>query len=196
LKVIVGLGNPGPEYAGNRHNMGFAVIDALADKFRADVTARAHKALVGRARLAGVEALLVKPHTYMNLSGNAVAPILSEMKAGPDDLIVVHDDIDLPLGSIRIRKSGGAGGQNGVASIMGSLGTDRFIRVKLGVGRPPSGVDPADHVLSCFTADELLVAREVAARAVEAIMAVLKEGPDRAMNRFNKNPEKQEEASD
>ena len=189
MKVIVGLGNPGPEYAGNRHNMGFAVIDALADKFRADVTARAHKALVGRARLAGVEALLVKPHTYMNLSGNAVAPILTEMKAGPEDLIVVHDDIDLPLGSIRIRKSGGAGGQNGVASIMGALGTDRFIRVKLGVGRPPAGVDPADHVLSCFAADELSVAREVAVRAVEAIMAVLKEGPDKAMNRFNKIPE-------
>ena len=196
MKVIVGLGNPGPEYAGNRHNMGFAVIDALADKFRADVTARAHKALVGRARLAGVEALLVKPLTYMNLSGNAVAPILSEMKAGPEDLIVVHDDIDLPLGSIRIRKSGGAGGQNGVASIMGALGTDRFLRVKLGVGRPPAGVDPADHVLSCFTVDELPVAREVAARAVEAIMAVLKEGTDRAMNRFNKNPEKQGDALD
>ncbi len=196
MKVIVGLGNPGPEYAGNRHNMGFAAIDALADKFRADVSARAHKALVGKARLAGVEALLVKPYTYMNLSGNAVAPILSEMKAGPEDLIVVHDDIDLPLGSIRIRKAGGAGGQNGVASIMASLGTDRFIRVKLGVGRPPAGVDPADHVLSCFSEDELPTAREVVGRAVEAIMAVLKEGPDRAMNRFNKNPEKPDEASE
>lgn len=186
MRIIVGLGNPGAKYDGTRHNIGFAVVDALAAKCRAKVSKRACKALVGTCRAAGEEVRLAKPQTFMNLSGESVAGLLREAKAGLSDLVVIHDDLDLPLGRIRIRKSGGDGGHNGVSSVMAELGTGAFVRVKVGIGRPPEGVDPAEYVLTVFGRDEIEAAREAAGRAVDAVFSIIVEGPDKAMNRFNK----------
>jgi len=186
LKIVAGLGNPGEKYAGTRHNLGFSVVDALSEKFRASAWEKVHRALVARCRAAGIELCLVKPQTFMNLSGEPLSAIMKDMKASPADLVVVHDDLDLPLGSIKIRKSGGDGGHNGVRSVTELLGTGGFVRVKVGVGRPPAMRDPADHVLSPFEPGELELVRDTVARAVEAVVAVVREGPDRAMNRFNK----------
>ena len=185
MRLIAGLGNPGPRYAGTRHNMGFAVIDSLSDRLRAKAAGKAHGALVGKARIDGEEALLVKPQTFMNRSGDAVRPILDAARSDPAELIVIHDDLDLPLGRIRVRKSGGGGGHNGVASIIAALGTGGFVRVRLGVGRPLDGQDPADYVLSNFSRDELETVRKTVETAVDAVISIVTEGPDKAMNRFN-----------
>ena len=185
MRVIAGLGNPGPRYAGTRHNIGFAVIDALADRLRVKAGGKAHGAFVGKARISGEEALLVKPQTFMNRSGDAVRPILDGARSDPAELIVIHDDLDLPLGRIRVKKSGGGGGHNGVASIIAALGTGGFVRVRLGVGRPLDGRDPADYVLSNFSRDELETVRKTVETAVDAVVSIVIEGPDKAMNRFN-----------
>ncbi len=186
MKIIVGLGNPGEKYAGTRHNAGFAAVDALAEKFRARPTGRSRGAATAWARVAGVEAVLVKPQEYMNRSGGPVAAVMSREGAAPEDLIVIHDDLDLPLGSIRIKKSGGDGGHNGVASIISAIGTGSFVRVKVGIGRPPEWQDPADYVLSPFEKEEVGLADTAVKEAVEAVAAIVAEGVGRAMNRFNK----------
>ncbi|MBI5189705.1 MAG: aminoacyl-tRNA hydrolase [Nitrospirae bacterium] len=187
MKIIVGLGNPGEKYAATRHNLGFMVLDRLASKCRAGFDNRAHRAFVCRCRVAGVDAVLVKPQTFMNLSGEAVAPVIRDAKAGPEDLVVVFDDLDLELGRVRVRKSGGDGGHNGIKSIIEHLDTGNFVRVRLGIGRPEGRQDASEHVLSPFLEEELPVVAEVLDRAVEAVMSVVREGPDRAMNRFNKS---------
>lgn len=192
MKIIVGLGNPGARYALTRHNLGFIVVDALGDELGAKVSRRSCQALTGTATFKGERLLLVKPQTYMNRSGESVSEVLNYMKAEPSDLVVVHDDIDLPLGGIRVRKSGGGGGHNGLASIIASLGTGSFVRVKLGVGRPPAWQDPADYVLSGFTPEEQDAAMETAARGVEAVLAIVEGGADKAMNLFNKKPDLRE----
>jgi PTH1 family peptidyl-tRNA hydrolase len=189
LKIIVGLGNPGPKYFGTRHNFGFAVVDALAAKRRIGVTSSAYGAQVGRGRAAGEEVVLVKPRTFMNLSGDSVTAALKGTGEGPAGLIVIHDDLDLPLGRIRIKKSGGDGGHNGVASVIAGLDTDLFVRVRMGIGRPPEGEDPVEYVLKPFGADELEVVNEAVGRAVEAVMVIVRQGPDRAMNLFNRTVE-------
>ena len=187
MKVIVGLGNPGARYEGTRHNLGFMVVDSLAGKCGAKVTGKAHRALVGKGTIAGSQVVLAKPQTFMNLSGESVSGILRELRADPEDLVVIHDDLDLPLGGMRVKKSGGDGGHRGVASVMAELGTGSFIRVRLGVGRPGPGKDPAEYVLDPFLTDEADTVSELVKSAVEAVLAILREGPDRAMNRFNKN---------
>jgi PTH1 family peptidyl-tRNA hydrolase len=184
--IIVGLGNPGAKYAGTRHNAGFIILDAIAAKFRAKDTGRAHGAATARARIAGSESLLVKPQGYMNRSGGPVMDIMTAEGATPQDLIIVHDDLDLPLGRVRIKKSGGDGGHNGVASVITAIGTDSFIRVKFGVGRPPEWQDPAEYVLTPFEKEEVEQAQAAVSEAVEAVASIIAEGADKAMNRFNK----------
>jgi PTH1 family peptidyl-tRNA hydrolase len=186
LRIIVGLGNPGARYAATRHNIGWVVVDAVALKCRAKVTKSACRALIGFGRAAGREVLLAKPQTFMNLSGESVAGLLKYTGADHSGLIVVHDDLDLPLGGIRIRKSGGDGGHNGVSSLITELGTGAFVRVRIGIGRPPLGVDPAEYVLTPFGQEELEVVEEAVGRAAEAVITIIAEGPDKAMNRFNR----------
>jgi PTH1 family peptidyl-tRNA hydrolase len=186
LKIIVGLGNPGARYALTRHNLGFIVVDALGDELGVKVSRRSCQALTATATLGGERLLLVKPQTFMNRSGESVAELLDYMKADPSDLIVAHDDLDLSFGSIRIRKSGGDGGHNGVASIVASLGTGSFVRVKMGIGRPQGFQPPADYVLSGFEPEEEDAAMEMAAQAVKAVLFIVREGAEKAMNLFNK----------
>jgi len=185
VKIIVGLGNPGPKYAGTRHNLGFSVLEALAEKCRVKASSVAYGALVGKGRAAGEGILLARPQTYMNRSGESVAAILRATGEGPEELVVVHDDLDLPLGRIRIKKSGGDGGHNGVASVISELGTSEFVRVRLGIGRPQDGGDPVEFVLSTFSPEELETVRDTVSRAVEAVLAIMHEGTGKAMNRFN-----------
>lgn len=188
MKLIAGLGNPGPKYEHTRHNLGFMVIDAAAGKFRVVVDERAHRAMVGRGRIAGVEVLLAKPQTFMNLSGESVGPLVREVGLSAADAVIVHDDLDLDLGRIKISVSGGDGGHNGVASVIAALGTGSFVRLRVGIGRPPDGVDPVEYVLSPFGLEEAGLVKKVVDTAVQAIASIVREGPPRAMNRFNKRP--------
>jgi PTH1 family peptidyl-tRNA hydrolase len=196
LRIIAGLGNPGPQYALSRHNIGFLVVDALADAHGLRFGPRKFDAETARGRIAGEEVLLAKPLTFMNLSGRSLAPMLAFQKAAPGDLLVVHDDLDLEFGRLRLRERGGDGGHNGLRSLIAELGTRDFQRLRIGVGRPrlPDGA-PAeaagrrgtvvDHVLSPFGPDEVPALERVIARACEAIETVLREGIARAMNRYN-----------
>jgi PTH1 family peptidyl-tRNA hydrolase len=196
LRIVAGLGNPGPQYALSRHNIGFLVVDALADAHGLRFGPRRFDAETARGRIAGEEVLLAKPLTFMNLSGRSLAPMVAFHKVAPADLLVVHDDLDLEFGRLQLRERGGDGGHNGLRSIMAELGTRDFQRLRVGVGRPrlPDEAPEAaargrravvDHVLSPFTPEEAPALERVIARAVEAIEAVLREGIARAMNRYN-----------
>lgn len=185
MKLIVGLGNPGPRYARNRHNIGFQIVDAFAAEHGLHFDRFQFKARVADGHLDGCRFLLAKPQTFMNLSGEAVQPLVSFYKINPADLLVVYDDLDLPLGRLRLRPFGGAGGHNGMRSIIHRLGSDRFPRLRVGIGRPPGAMDPADYVLQDFTPDEEAVMTSTRAAAVQAIAVWLREGLDAAMNRFN-----------
>jgi len=185
MKIIVGLGNPGRTYERTRHNAGFMAIDELARILRADTTQEKHHALIGKARIDSEELLLVKPQTYMNDSGRAVAAILRDAYKTVSDLIVLHDDLDLPLGSVRVKVGGGHGGHNGLRSIIEYLGASDFIRVRIGINRPPLNLDSADYVLSPFFGEERPAASEAVAKAAEAVRLIIKEGPKRAMDHLN-----------
>ncbi len=183
---MAGLGNPGAEYSGTRHNVGFKVADLLADRWRAPAwSAYLGPAAISLASFEGASVLLVKPLTYMNSAGTALKALASKSRVPPDRLIVVHDDIDLPFGRLRIRTDGGHGGHNGIRSVVDELGTSAFTRVKLGVGRPPEGVSPADHVLSGFSKEESEGAEDLIRRASLAVEAFLAHGALSAMNEFN-----------
>lgn len=186
MKLVVGLGNPGRKYEDTRHNVGFRVLDALARRCGA-VLRRSWlaPARTGRARLDGVELLLVKPETYMNRSGWAVVRVMRRKGCGSQDLIVALDDVELKTGQIRIRKKGGAGGHNGLQSVIDALGTEEFLRVRVGVGPRPAGRDLVEYVLEPFARHERPVISEAVERAAEAAASLVQEGPDRAMNRFN-----------
>ncbi len=186
MKVIAGLGNPGPKYERTRHNLGFMVLDAAACRFRLAMDKRAHRAVVGRGRIAGVEVLLAKPQTFMNLSGEAVEPLMRDAGSSAGEVVIVHDDLDIELGRMKISVSGGDGGHNGVASVIAELGTGSFVRLRVGIGRPPEGVDPVEYVLSPFGPHEAGLVEKVVETAVEALASIVREGPSRAMNRFNK----------
>ncbi len=184
--IIAGLGNPGAQYAGTRHNMGFDVIDRLVDQYRVPQDGVQFHALTGRTRIGSGTVLLMKPLTYMNLSGRAVREAVAFYKADPaSELIVVSDDIDLEPGKIRIRKKGSAGGQNGLRNIIEQLGTDAFIRVRVGTGAKPAGWDLADWVLSRPDRETRALIDDAQERAAKACVMILTEGPDRAMNLFN-----------
>jgi len=184
--IIVGLGNPGREYENTRHNAGYIVLDALADKAGIQILERKHKGVCGKGMFAGQKVLLLKPQTYMNLSGESVRDAIDFYKVDPtSELIVISDDISLDPGKIRIRKKGSAGGHNGLKNIIQHLGTEEFMRIKMGVGEKPQGYDLADYVLGHFTGDDKKAMEEAGKRAVDAIEMIMTEGPDKAMNRFN-----------
>lgn len=183
--LVVGLGNPGPSYAGNRHNAGFLVADLLAE--RAGGRFRAHKgrADVVEGRLAGVRAVLAKPKTYMNLSGGPTASLAAFYKVPVERLVVVHDELDLPYGSLRVKTGGGDNGHNGLRSLRRSLGTGDFSRVRFGIGRPPGRQDPADYVLRDFTAAERADLPEHLERAADAVESLLTTDLATTQHRYN-----------
>ena len=186
MKLIVGLGNPGKQYERTRHNIGFAVLDELAK--RADVAFRKPwlaKAETAQAELAGQNVLLAKPVTFMNLSGTAVAPLARKRGLEPGDVVVVSDDMELPLGKLRIRAQGGAGGHNGLKSVIEQLGSDEFARVRVGIGRSAGEGDATNHVLGRFSAEERRALEPVIAAAADAVEGILRDGAEAAMNKFN-----------
>ena len=184
--LIVGLGNPGDKYENTRHNVGFMTVDILAERLRIPVQKLKYKALTNTAELGGQKVLLMKPVTYMNLSGEAVRQAADFYKIHPERVLVISDDVSLPVGKLRIRAGGSAGGHNGLKNIIAQLGSDRFPRVKIGVGeKPHPDYDMADWVLSKFTGEDKKAIDAAILRAADAVECLLKEGPDRAMNRFN-----------
>ena len=184
--LVVGLGNPGEKYENTRHNVGFLTVDELAERARVPVQKLKYRALTNTVELGGARALLMKPVTYMNLSGEAVGQAARFYKIPPERVLVISDDVSLPLGKLRIRKSGSAGGHNGLKSIIQHLGTDQFPRVKIGVGeKPHPDYDMADWVLSRFTGEDLKTITQAVKRAADAVECFVREGPDKAMNRFN-----------
>ncbi len=180
--VIVGLGNPGPEYARTRHNLGFMVADELVRQASRSWRRAKEKAHVADIRIEDLPATVVKPQTYMNLSGRAVAPLLARLAADPARMVVVHDDLDLLPWRIRIKAGGGDGGHKGLRSISESLRFTGFIRVRLGIGRPPEGVSPEEFVLSALEADEESERDEFVSRAVDAVKLIVSQGVERAQN--------------
>lgn len=187
MYIIAGLGNPEKKYMNTRHNIGFDVIDAIAEKNDIVLGEKKHKALIGKGIVAGQKAVLVKPLTYMNLSGESVRSVIDFYKADEkSELIVISDDVSLDMGQIRIRKRGSDGGHNGLKNIIMHLGHDEFIRVRMGVGEKPPRVDLADYVLGHFSAEEREVMNESARTAALAIETVIVDGPDAAMNKYNK----------
>ena len=186
MYVIAGLGNPDKKYEHTRHNVGFDVIDALAAKYHIDMKEKKHKAVLGRGLVAGVKVLLVKPQTYMNLSGDSIAEILQFYKLDPTEhLIVVFDDISLDLGNIRIREKGSAGGHNGIKSIIARTQSSGFSRIKVGVGAKPDGWDLADYVLRRFGKEERDCILDAVEDAVKAAEYMVNGRTDAAMNEFN-----------
>ena len=185
MKIVVGLGNPGSKYARSRHNAGFRALDRLAGRHGLRFGEREYKSLVARGSIGGERVVLVKPQTYMNLSGEAVGRARRALRLEPPDVLVIYDEADLPLGRIRIRESGGAGGHNGVASIIAALGGKGFPRVRIGIGRPGVGKLPTDYLLDALEPDEVPAFDEAVERAADAVEAILGEGLRVAMNRFN-----------
>lgn len=185
--LIVGLGNPGKQYEGTRHNAGFAVVEALEERLQTRVNRVKFQSFYGEAAIEGHRVLLLKPQTFMNNSGEAVREAMRFYKLTPDRVIVLFDDIALPVGQIRVRRSGSAGGQKGMASIIQLCGSDAFMRVRVGVGaKPHPDYDLADWVLSRFSAAEAKTVSEAIGRAAEAAEAIVTHGVDAAMNRFSK----------
>lgn len=183
--LIVGLGNPGRDYRENRHNTGFMVVDRLAVKLEARFTRLQSKALIAPAAYQDRKIILAKPQTFMNLSGQAVQGLVHFYKLPLTNLLVVHDDLDLPTGTIRIRPDGGPGGQKGMTSVIERLGTDEFPRLRLGIGRPPGQMEAPDYVLQDFTQAELALMSDTLGRAVEAALTFVVEGLEAAMNKYN-----------
>ena len=184
--LIVGLGNPGKQYEHTRHNIGFDVMDALAEKYNISISEKKHKALCGKGVINGVKVVLAKPQTYMNLSGESVAELVNYYKMDPEEeMIVIYDDISLAPGNLRIRKKGSAGGHNGMKNIIYLSGSDLFPRMKIGVGSKPEGWDLADWVLSRFTNDEMKTLKTVSENVTGAVELLLSGAPDKAMNRYN-----------
>lgn len=185
MYMIAGLGNPTKEYDKTRHNVGFAVIDRLADRYGIDVSERKHKALCGKGMAEGQKVLLLKPQTFMNLSGESLRAAMDYYKVLPEELIVIYDDISLPPGQLRIRLKGSAGGHNGIKNIIAHLGTQEFPRIKVGVGEKPPRMDLKDYVLSRFSKGEQELMEEAFREAAQAVAMMIGEGADRAMNHFN-----------
>ena len=183
--MIVGLGNPGPAYRHTRHNFGFLAIDELSDALNIQVKRLKFKAMLGEGRFGDSKVVLVKPMTFMNESGRAVAPLMHFYKLPLSNLLVIHDDLDLPLGTLRLRPGGGTSGQRGMASIITQLGTQEFPRMRLGIGRPPGQMDPVDYVLKDFLPSEQDLLKIVLQRAVEASQTFITEGLTKTMNKYN-----------
>ena len=187
MKLIVGLGNPGIEYQFTPHNLGFLTIDQIANKLGIEVRNRQCRALTGRATIAGEAVILAKPETYMNLSGLSVRELVAEHQVEVQrDLIVIYDELDLPLGMIRIRQRGGTAGHNGMESVQGALNTDEFLRIRLGIAPDRKPADSVKYVLTPFRKAQEKVVVEIIETAALAVEVILQEGPAAAMNRFNR----------
>jgi PTH1 family peptidyl-tRNA hydrolase len=182
--LIIGLGNPGRKYRGNRHNIGFMVVDRLAADNGIQSSKVQNKAIVGDGRVAGQRVILAKPQTYMNNSGDAVGPLANFYKMPPENIFVVYDEMDIPLGTIRLREKGGAGGHNGMKSIIQHIGQD-FPRMRLGVGRPPGRMEPPAYLLQDFSNEQLPIVSDMIDEAIRAIETYLQEGIQMAMSRHN-----------
>jgi PTH1 family peptidyl-tRNA hydrolase len=186
VKIIVGLGNPGSRYRRTRHNIGFQVIDRLAEMKGISVSRKRFKSLLGTGRVHTHEIILMKPLTFMNRSGEAVKEAANFFRTTVEDLVVVHDDLDLSFGKVRFKQKGGDGGHQGVRSIIESLGKGSFLRLKVGIGRPPEGVDPAEYVLSPFERFEHEQLDVILSRAAESISVAIEESLEVAMRRFQR----------
>ena len=186
MKIIVGLGNPGVRYQGNRHNIGFQVADQLAENNHIPISKKRLKAFYGTGKIDSQEVVLAKPMTFMNRSGEAVRRIANFFKVGMEDLIVVHDDLDLPFGKLRFKRRGGDGGHQGVRSIIEAMDGNTFLRLKVGVGRPPRGMEVAEYVLCDFDENQQPQLDEICSRAAEALVVMLLEGLEAAMNQYQK----------
>ena len=194
MKLIVGLGNPGIEYQFTPHNLGFLVIDRIANDCGVEVRNRQCRALTARAEIGGEAVLLAKPETFMNLSGMSVRELVARHEVRPEtDLIVIYDELDLPLRTIRIRQRGSSAGHNGMRSVIGALGTQEFLRIRLGIAPNRKVADGVKFVLTPFRKSQLKALDEVLDNAAEAVNVILKEGPAAAMNRFNRKAETEEE---
>ncbi len=183
--LLIGLGNPGREYRDSRHNLGFMVIDRLVIRLNAHGMKMQSKAIITTATYQDRKLILAKPQTYMNLSGQSAQGLLHFYKLPVENMLVAHDDLDLPFGTIRIRPGGGPGGQRGMASTIEQLGTKDFPRLRLGIGRPPGRMDPADYVLQNFSRDEMKVLSEIVDRAADAALTFVTDGLNKAMNKYN-----------
>jgi PTH1 family peptidyl-tRNA hydrolase len=199
MRLIVGLGNPGPEYARTPHNLGFLAVDAIAERARIRVERPEAKSLVGLGQFAGQQIALAKPHTMMNLSGLAVRGLLERFECGPEEMVVLYDDVALPWGMLRIRERGSAGSHNGLKSIIGTIGTNEFPRVRMGIQPEHPLDDLAAYVLRPMRKAELEIAAEMTGQAAEAVELILTRGVAHAMNRFNRRvgpPEGAEDEAD
>ena len=189
MYVIAGLGNPGREYEGTRHNVGFMTLDALGDKYNIDVREKAFKGLIGKGVIEGNKVILVKPQTYMNSSGESIRAAADYYKVDPEDILIVYDDISLAPGQLRIRAKGSAGGHNGIKSIIAHLGTQEFPRVKVGVGEKPARMDLADYVLGHFSKEEQATMDDAVKEAADAVCEIVNVGIAQAMNDHNRKKE-------
>ncbi|XWX63834.1 aminoacyl-tRNA hydrolase [Desulfitobacterium sp. AusDCA] len=185
MKLIAGLGNPGGQYAETRHNVGFLLLDTWAEELKLDFRQK-YQGLIAETQWAGERVFLLKPQTFMNLSGRSIREVVQFYKILSKDVLVVHDDMDLPLGRIRLRQSGSAGGHNGIKSTIAEIGTEEFWRLKIGVGRPPAGWDPANYVLGAFGKEEVPVLEDVLERGQEVLRLWVQGESNKAMNTFNR----------
>jgi PTH1 family peptidyl-tRNA hydrolase len=185
MYLLIGLGNPGSEYAKTRHNIGFEVIEKLSKDYNIPLDFKKHKAVCGKGVIEGEKVLLAQPQTYMNASGESVRELMDYYKVSEEEIIIVYDDITLAVGQLRVRPKGSAGGHNGIKSIIHNIGTQEFPRVRVGVGDKPKGWDLVDHVLGRFPKEEEPFVREGIERAAKACTTILLEGTEEAMNRFN-----------
>jgi len=187
MKLLVGLGNPGSEYSRNRHNMGFLCLNHFAKSHRLAFSQRQSKARVAKGEVGGEPVILSKPTTYMNLSGAAVASLVRQWKVSLSDILIVHDDMDLPLGKIRLKPKGSAAGHHGIESIIASLGSQEFPRLRVGIGRPGDTGGTIDYVLGDFVSSERDLVEEVIARVSKAIDCFIAEGLEKTMSKFNRD---------
>jgi PTH1 family peptidyl-tRNA hydrolase len=185
MKLIVGLGNPGKQYEGTRHNLGFLIVDRLAAQNHIAMSEGACDSIVGEGSCGGVRAILAKPQTFMNRSGAAIQCLIERHHGSADNLVVIYDDLDLPFGRLRIRPRGGAGGHRGMLSIGEQLAGAPFCRVRVGIGRPPAGMEAVDYVLERFAAQESSELERIVDRAAESVVTLLRDGPERAMACYN-----------
>ena len=184
-RIIVGLGNPGKQYADNRHNVGFHVVDKLAEKYGLKFNKMLNRGIAAIGEIEGRRVVLLKPQTFMNESGVCVSPTFKFYKTDPSNLLIIYDELDIPFAQLRLRKSGSAGGHNGMRSIISKIVTQDFPRLRVGIGRPPGRKEAATHVLADFTRDEVIAMRDVHDRAIAGIVLWLNEGIDKAMNKVN-----------
>ena len=185
MKLVIGLGNPGRRFTHSRHNLGFTCVDLLAKKWGINIADRRSKAVVGQGQLDSMMVVLAKPRTFMNHSGEGVAYLLTRFALKPKDLVIIYDDMDLPLGKLRIRPTGSAAGHNGISSIISALASYEFPRIRVGIGRPPLGTDEVSFVLGSFTQEEKKAVDAATLDVVEAVGCLLSEDISTAMNKFN-----------